>query len=114
MDNITKRLLTEAVVVGTGLLPVYYVTHKSISTAFKNLSAETSMYVSVFLSGAFFHLICEEAGVNEYYLTNSVAFSKINDITPTEWMEYSLDPQLCGGNCGWTDDGFCSHFSFHN
>lgn len=111
MDELNSRLLTEAFVVGAGLVPVYAITHAFVSGLFPRMSDTTQDYFSVFLAGSVFHLVCEETGINDWYLDNGVAMLK-------RQQSYEIggmldDPALCDGRCGWRDDGLCSHYSFH-
>jgi hypothetical protein len=111
MDDTNSMLLTEAFVVGAGLVPVYALTHTITGTLFPRMSAMTQDYFSVFLAGGLFHLLCEHTGINDWYLDNGVAVLK-------RGQSYTLggmlnDDGLCDGRCGFKDDGLCSHYSYH-
>jgi hypothetical protein len=110
----SRRLLTEAVVVGVGLLPIYALTHNFISVLFPRIK-DTMMqdYLSVGISGGLFHLICEEGGINDWYLDNGVAVLKRMEKEKYDWTTSLNDPDLCDGSCGWRNDGMCSHYSMH-
>jgi len=112
MDYSTK-LLTEAVVVGSALLPVYALTKNFITIIFPRMNGTTQEYTSVVISGGLFHLICEGSGLNDWYLDNGVAVLKRMEKEQVDWTITLNDPDLCDGNCGWTDGGLCSHYSFH-
>jgi hypothetical protein len=107
------KLMTEAVVVGVALLPVYVLTKKFITVALPRMSGVTQEYTSIVVCGGLFHLICEGSGVNDWYLDNGVAVLKRMEKEQVDWTESLNDPALCDGSCGWQDDGICSHFSFH-
>jgi hypothetical protein len=111
MDDLRSRLLLEAFVVGAGLVPVYAITHAFTGAVFPRMSAMTQDYFSVFLAGGMFHLLCEETGVNDWYLDNGVAMLKREKVD-TDLAMWN-DDALCDGRCGWKDDGLCSHYSFH-
>ena len=111
MDDLRSRLLLEAFVVGAGLVPVYAITHAFTGAVFPRMSAMTQDYFSVFLAGGMFHLLCEETGVNDWYLDNGVAMMKRAQVD-TDLAMWN-DDALCDGRCGWADDGLCSHYSYH-
>ena len=105
--------MTEAVVVGGVLLPVYALTKNFIVALFPRMKESTREYMSVFLAGGFFHLMCEGSGVNDWYLDNGVAVLKRMEQETVDWTTTLEDPELCRGNCGWRSGGLCSHYSFH-
>lgn len=75
-----SQLYTEAVSVGFALVPVFYVVSRATSAL--RVDAFTGAFkptLDLFISGALFHLIAEESGLNEWYLTNSHAAQKIMD-----------------------------------
>jgi hypothetical protein len=110
-DELRSRLLTEAFVVGAGLVPVYAITHAFTGGLFPRMSPMTQDYFSVFLAGSLFHLLCEHTGVNDWYIDNGVAVLKREKVD-TDLAMWN-DDALCDGRCGWADDGLCSHYSYH-
>jgi len=106
-------LLTEAVVVGVGLVPVYALTDVWTKLFFTNMTPKTREYVTVFFAGGLFHVICEGTGINDWYLDNGYAVWKRLETEHVEWYNNLNDPALCDGSCGWKDDGLCSHYSIH-
>lgn len=92
-------------------MPVYAFTHTLTGLLFPRMSALTQDYASVFLAGSLFHLICEETGINDWYLDNGVAMLKRTEKIAVAGM--TADPALCDGRCGWRDDGLCSHYTYH-
>lgn len=73
-------LYTEAATVGLALIPMYYLVSRATTFFSVDLFVGSSKQpVDLFLSGALFHLLAEESGVNEWYLTNSHAAQKIMD-----------------------------------
>jgi hypothetical protein len=114
MKDYSTQLLTEAVVVGTALMPVYFFTHSFVTALFPRTSDEVQDYLSLFISGSMFHLLCEVGGVNDWYLDNGVATLKRLEKEEIYEEENMNDPSLCDGRCGWeTMGGLCSHYSFH-
>ena len=113
--NRTNRLWREALVVGAASLPSYYFTHAVVSAVMPTTSDGFKEFVSVFVSGALFHLVCEETGVNAWYLDNSVAaMKKRSSACADSPREFTTgDEALCDGSCGWTPDGLCSHYAIH-
>lgn len=111
MDDLNSRLLTEAFVVGAGLVPIYAITHAFTGGLFPRMSPMTQDYFSVFLAGGAFHLLCEHTGINDWYLDNGVAVLKRGKL----YTELGMlnDDGICDGRCGWRDDGLCSHYSYH-
>ena len=67
-----SQLVEEALAVGAFLVPVYALVRKSLVWR----DEASREYVSVFLSGALFHVISEASGVNEWYLTHGRANQK--------------------------------------
>lgn len=68
-----QQLVVEALVVGAAMLPVWWVTTRFTSSM--NFGAEKAA-VDVFVSAAAFHLLAEQSGVNEWFLSNSHAAQK--------------------------------------
>jgi len=54
-----STVLFEALVVGLGLLVLFYLLQK--------LFAKMSQPMLLFIAGALFHIICEYTGVNQWY-----------------------------------------------
>jgi len=69
-----EDLLVEAAVVALTLVPVWWVTTQA-TTPFVAPSIKSAVDVAV--SGFAFHLLCEEFGINEWYLTHGYAFRKV-------------------------------------
>lgn len=112
-DDLRSKLLTEAFIVGAGLLPVYFLTHKIITAVLPRLSDEAQDYVSIFISGATFHLVAEGTGINDWYLENGHAYLKRLRDEETR-AQVSAPDDLCDGRCGWKAlGGLCSHYSLH-
>ena len=99
--------------VGAGLLPLYFFTHKVVSAVLPRMSDEAQDYLSVFISGATFHLVAENTGINDWYLENGHAYLKKMRDAEFEAQETAPD-DLCDGRCGWESlGGLCSHYSLH-
>lgn len=71
----SKRLYSEALVVGAALVPVWFAVSKATEAARFEFAAKSAL--DVFVAGFLFHLIAEETGVNDWYLTNSHAAQKV-------------------------------------
>ena len=113
MDDTKSKLLTEAFVVGAGLMPVYFITHSFLSVLLPRMSDNVVDYTSIFISGALFHLLAEETGINDWYLDNGVAVLK-RQVMAVEETGMGNDYSLCDGQCGWKElGGLCSHHSLH-
>lgn len=112
-DEYNRRLATEAVIVGTALLPLYVLTKSVLSSILPRLADKTREYMSVVFSGSLFHVICEGTGINDWYLDNGVAVMKRMEKEKVDWTSTLNDPALCDGACGWREGGLCSHYSFH-
>jgi hypothetical protein len=112
-DDLRSKLLTEAFLLGAGLLPIYIMTHKIVGLMLPRMSDETQDYLSIFLSGATFHLVAEGTGINDWYLENGHAYLKRN--RDAEFLAQETAPDdLCDGRCGWESmGGLCSHYSLH-
>lgn len=70
------NLAVEGVVVGLGLLPVWWMVSKATSVARIYNNDQTKTLIDIALSGFLFHILAEESGVNSWYLTNSFAARK--------------------------------------
>lgn len=68
--KITQKLIIEALVVGLGLMVLWYVMNMVDQNVWKK-----NMLVSMFITGAVFHLIAEFSGVNKWYCRNGNACS---------------------------------------
>ena len=87
-----EELLLEALTVGITLVPVWALvsqfTVPFITSRFKQTA-------DVALTGIAYHLICEELGINEWYLSNGVASRNLIHgytkkwATPSELLLYS-------------------------
>lgn len=88
------ELAKEATEVGALLVPVYAIVREALDgMRFKN---ETNKeYISVFVSGALFHIIAEATGMNEYYLTHSRANKKWLRKNNAEPVHRSCDGRVC-------------------
>jgi len=107
------QVYAEALFVGLASLPTYYLTRAFVSAIAPQLSEQSVEYVSVFLSGGLFHLICEETGINEWYIDNGAVVLK-RQAKEQMAQEAGLTDDLCDGSCGWNArDGLCSHYSIH-
>lgn len=109
-----RQLGVEAVVVGVASIPVFLATEQVVKL-FRASDFTTKVW-TIFLSGAYFHLIAEGTGVNKWYLENSAASMK-------ETMRPELRANLrggdrpvheCDGRCGWFEtQGLFPHEIFH-
>lgn len=71
-----KQTLTEAVVVGAALLPMYAVMHEVVE---KTVRGRNTDVIAVFLSGCAFHILAEATGLNDWYAANkSLSDRKVN------------------------------------
>ena len=68
MMKISQKLIIEAVVVGIGLMVLWYLMNLVDQNIWKK-----NMLVSMFITGVVFHLIAEFTGVNKWYCTNGNA-----------------------------------------
>ena len=59
------RLFQEAVVVGAGLIPMFFIAEE--------LFPRMPKWGHIMVAGGGFHLLCEYSGVNAWYLDNGVA-----------------------------------------
>lgn len=74
--NHTEDLLIEAFAVSASLVPVYWLTSKALNRLTRNWLPENAVLFNVAISAGLFHIISEETGVNNWFLTNSVASRK--------------------------------------
>jgi hypothetical protein len=74
--NHSEELLKEALAVSASLVPVYWLTSKALRRLTVNWSPESAVLLNVAVSAGLFHIICEETGVNNWYLSNSIASKK--------------------------------------
>ncbi len=74
-----KNLYGEALVVGAALVPVFFAVSRATQAAKIDFVGKEAF--DVFLSGFLFHLVAEEFGINEWYLTNSHAAKKLYSST---------------------------------
>lgn len=72
----TEDLISEALAVGLSIVPVFWVASKMVQSLVPDYYVETRVLMSVALAGGAFHIISEESGVNNWFLTNSVAAKK--------------------------------------
>jgi len=121
----TEDLLKEVVFVGGSMVPVYWVVDKALRNVTRTWSTESATLLKVALSAGLFHVICEETGVNNWFLTNSVAskkqnkkFWKVNKSaagTSVNMINVNdLTPATCsGGGCGYNRRSGVSHDTYH-
>ena len=76
--NETEKLIEEALAVGVSLVPVVYLTTQFVDKMFASWSLSSLGMLSIALGGGLFHIISEETGVNNWFLSNSVAARKVN------------------------------------
>lgn len=107
------QVYAEALFVGLAILPTYFIARSCVKALMPNLSESSSEYVSIFLSGSVFHLVCEETGLNEWYVDNGAVVLQRHAKQKIEW-EATVSDDLCDGLCGWSSmGGLCSHYSIH-
>lgn len=70
MMKISQKLIVEAIVVGLGLMILWYI----MNFVDKNIWKK-NMLISMFVTGVVFHLIAEFTGVNKWYCSNGNACS---------------------------------------
>ena len=69
--KISQKLIVEAVLVGFGLVVLWYL----FNFINKKFSNKDNIIISLFVVGAIFHLIAEFSGVNKWYCSNGIACS---------------------------------------
>ena len=67
-SDLNIQLGKEAVAVGLGLVPIYFVVNEVLPNS--------QQWMKLAVAGASFHLLCEYYGINNWYLNNSVASKK--------------------------------------
>lgn len=116
--NHSEELLKEALAVSASLVPVYWLTSKALKRLTQNWSPESAVLLNVAVSAGLFHIISEETGVNNWFLTNSVASKKAKKKYGRKSSTYSSveppssDVSKCKGECGWKKG--LDHQNFHN
>jgi hypothetical protein len=121
----TEDLLKEIVFVGGSMVPVYWLVDKALASSTRLWNPQTATLFKVALSAGLFHVICEETGVNNWFLTNSVAskkqnkkFWKVNKSAAGTTVDIinvkDLTPATCKGNgCGYSRRSGISHDAYH-
>ena len=69
-----EQLALEAMVVGVGLVPMWWLVTKA--TTAMRFGGGSKAFLDVALAGALFHLAAEESGLNTWYLAHSHAAQK--------------------------------------
>lgn len=69
------QVFVEATVVGAALIPMWLAV--SQATAATRFGGQWKSLADIFISGFLFHVLAEESGVNDWYLTNSAAAHKV-------------------------------------
>lgn len=82
-----QKLMFEAVVVGSLLLPIQMVME---SLPLPLMRDTYKKEVSIVLAGATFHLLAEASGMNEWYLTHGAVLMSCRDI-----FQASAQPAQC-------------------
>ena len=110
-----EDLMFEAVAVGVSIVPVYMLTAKLLDNWSKNWNPENRVLVNVALAGGLYHIICEETGVNNWFLTNSVASKKSKKkVWKVTQSASGSEITLCDGNtCGANKCKGVAHEVFH-
>lgn len=98
-----EDLTKEALAVGLSFLPVYWITDKVLMKFFPNWLPDTRKYVNVAVAGGLFHIISEETGVNNWFLTNSVAARKAHK------KHYVVSQSPAGSSIEFCDGTECGH-----
>ena len=117
----TEDLLKEALAIGATLTPIFWLTTKVSKNLVKNWASENQILFNVFVSAGVYHIICEETGVNNWFLSNSVSAKKskkkhwkVNE-SPAGTNVSLVAPtaSTCSGGCGYKAGGGVDHESFH-
>jgi hypothetical protein len=85
-------LYKEASVVGAALLPVWFAVRSA--TAATKVGGPYKEFLDVALAGFLFHILAEESGVNQWYLSNSHASMKEKqrfNQSGNDVVQYSMD-----------------------
>jgi hypothetical protein len=85
-------LYKEASVVGAALLPVWFAVRSA--TAATKVGGPYKEFLDVALAGFLFHILAEESGVNQWYLSNSHASMKEKqrfNQSGNDAVQYSVD-----------------------
>jgi len=69
------HLYGEALVVGATLIPVWAAVTRATTVTRINFGSKAML--DIFMAGFLYHLLAEELGVNEWYLTNGHAARKV-------------------------------------
>ena len=123
----SEQLLMEALAVGASMVPVYWLTAKLLEKTTSSWTPGSVVLLNVAVSAGLFHIISEETGVNNWFLTNSVAakkdkkkFWRVPQYKVTESAAGSVvsevapsDAASCKGQCGWRACSGLDHSSFH-
>ena len=117
----TEDLIKEALAIGATITPVFWLTTKASKNLVKNWTSENQILFNVFISAGIYHIICEETGVNNWFLTNSVSAKKskkhhwkVNESAGgTTVSLVASSTSNCSGECGYKPGGGLDHESFH-
>jgi hypothetical protein len=72
----SEDLAIEAIAVGLSLVPVFWLTRRFVRQYATSLNENDINLITVAVSGGLFHILSEESGVNNWFLSNSVAAKK--------------------------------------
>lgn len=72
----SEDLAIEAIAVGLSLVPVFWLTRRFVRQYATSLNENDINLVTVAVSGGLFHILSEESGINNWFLSNSVAAKK--------------------------------------
>ena len=76
-----SALAVEALATGVSVALAYWVLHKAVNRVAMNQPDMTKDLITAGLAGGLLHIIAEETGVNNWFLTNSVASKKATQAT---------------------------------